>query len=589
MGYYAYKRMPFGLKGAPAAFCELISTAFAPVLGKTVEAWMDDLATSSDNFDDHLAAIRMILETCQKHRLSLNPAKCELFTSGMVRCRNYLSKKGRQPDAAEVHAVIEWKEPSNAVEVLQFVNFAGHYRALIKDFARLTEPLSSITKGVTYPRHQKGRNGGISKGAYKAALYATKVKWTDDLCNSFVAVKSALTSFPVLRSPNYSLPFKVETDASLRGFGAILSQDFMYLHPETGKTNTKNHPVAYASRATKVAEKRYSAFLLELVCVKWAFEKFQKYIFGRPLHLITDCEAIAGTLSKQSVSAAHTRWREYIISHNIVRFTHRPGEKTVAADLLSRRTDNPEEDDPTTPDVTIPETWSEYNELQEEKRVRDEERMEKKKDEPSTAAPRRQPKECVTKEKEEELFEATFLAECFRIENQLSSDAPKERMRNEEQFEDITSLISSLQMPADITSAEAGHLRAKAKDFFIADDGTLRKRDDPSLEGGECILARERTKLIDAAHEQMNHAGRDRVLAHLHHRFFWAGMRELVYDCQGCGRKIGTLTLRGGVVEKNTGENANKYVGVFYCTNCVALPPGARAGCRSISSGRTGK
>ncbi|GAA5997972.1 hypothetical protein JCM11641_006219, partial [Rhodosporidiobolus odoratus] len=77
MGFFAYKRMPFGLKGAPAAFCESISTAFEPILGKTVEAWMDNLATSSNSFEDHLQNVRKILETCREHKLSLNPAKCQ--------------------------------------------------------------------------------------------------------------------------------------------------------------------------------------------------------------------------------------------------------------------------------------------------------------------------------------------------------------------------------------------------------------------------------------------------------------------------------------------------------------------------------
>lgn len=53
---------------------------------------------------------------------------------------------------------------------------------------------------------------------------------------------------------------------------------------------------------------------------------------------------------------------------------------------------------------------------------------------------------------------------------------------------------------------------------------------------------------------------------------------ELVYDCQGCRRKIGTLTLRGGAVEKSTGNDASKYLGTFYCTNCAAMPPGSSSG-----------
>ncbi|GJN94397.1 hypothetical protein Rhopal_007477-T1 [Rhodotorula paludigena] len=53
---------------------------------------------------------------------------------------------------------------------------------------------------------------------------------------------------------------------------------------------------------------------------------------------------------------------------------------------------------------------------------------------------------------------------------------------------------------------------------------------------------------------------------------------DLEYDCQNCRRKIGRLTLRGGPVEKPLGDNASKYLGVFYCTSCVAAPPSSSSG-----------
>ncbi|GAA6039210.1 hypothetical protein JCM8097_000471 [Rhodosporidiobolus ruineniae] len=50
---------------------------------------------------------------------------------------------------------------------------------------------------------------------------------------------------------------------------------------------------------------------------------------------------------------------------------------------------------------------------------------------------------------------------------------------------------------------------------------------------------------------------------------------ELTYDCSNCHRKLGTLTLRGGAVEKPqiAGDDPAKYRGVFFCSSCAALPP----------------
>ena len=50
-------------------------------------------------------------------------------------------------------------------------------------------------------------------------------KWTSKLDRAFIAIKAALTSEPVLRSPNYDgSPFVVTTDRCMKGFAGVLSQ-----------------------------------------------------------------------------------------------------------------------------------------------------------------------------------------------------------------------------------------------------------------------------------------------------------------------------------------------------------------------------
>ena len=49
-------------------------------------------------------------------------------------------------------------------------------------------------------------------------------EWTEQCEQSFDALKDALTSAPVLAYPDYSKPFILEMDASLKGLGAVLSQ-----------------------------------------------------------------------------------------------------------------------------------------------------------------------------------------------------------------------------------------------------------------------------------------------------------------------------------------------------------------------------
>lgn len=84
------------------------------------------------------------------------------------------------------------------------------------------------------------------------------------MCQSaFDQLKERLLVLPVLAYPDFSVPFIVTTDGSLRGSGAVLSQ----------KQGGVERVIAYASCGLRGSEKNdgnYSAFKLELLALKWA-------------------------------------------------------------------------------------------------------------------------------------------------------------------------------------------------------------------------------------------------------------------------------------------------------------------------------
>ena len=70
-----------------------------------------------------------------------------------------------------------------------------------------------------------------------------------------------MVTLPVLAYPCFGKDFTLETDASVQGLGAVLSQV---------QEDEKLHPVAYASRALNPSEKNYSVTELETLAVVWA-------------------------------------------------------------------------------------------------------------------------------------------------------------------------------------------------------------------------------------------------------------------------------------------------------------------------------
>ena len=62
----------------------------------------------------------------------------------------------------------------------------------------------------------------------------------------------------MLCTPNVSKPFFLSTDASERGFGAVLEQE---------EEDQKRYSIAYASRQTNPAEAKYAPTKLEVAAL----------------------------------------------------------------------------------------------------------------------------------------------------------------------------------------------------------------------------------------------------------------------------------------------------------------------------------
>jgi hypothetical protein len=112
-------------------------------------------------------------------------------------------------------------------------------------------------------------------------------------------LKEKLTTAPVLAFPACDRDFTVETDASISGIGAVLSQQ---------RDDGKLHPIAYASRSLSSAERNYSVTELETLAVVWARTRFHHYLYGQSVTVVTDHSAVRAILETPNPSCKHARW-----------------------------------------------------------------------------------------------------------------------------------------------------------------------------------------------------------------------------------------------------------------------------------------
>ncbi|KAJ8391411.1 hypothetical protein AAFF_G00090410 [Aldrovandia affinis] len=150
--------------------------------------------------------------------------------------------------------------------------------------------------------------------------------WAPECQQAFDLLKNALTEAPVLRPPDLSLPFVLDTDASNVGMGAVLSQ----VGPEGERA------VAYFSHTFNKAERNYCVTRRELLAVVKAVRHFRYYLCGLPFTIRTDHAALQWLMSFREPEGQVCRWLEKLADFNFT-VEHRAGARHTNADALSRR------------------------------------------------------------------------------------------------------------------------------------------------------------------------------------------------------------------------------------------------------------
>jgi RNase H-like domain found in reverse transcriptase len=132
------------------------------------------------------------------------------------------------------------------------------------------------------------------------------------------------------------MPFIVTTDGCKEGFMCVLAQQSAHTKPDRMVVQ-KQHPITFTSKHTSPTEAKYKLFLLKFTALKFTLNKFSDIIWGFPVEIETDCQALKDTLLSEKPSAVYTWWWDSILAHQIIDMWHVPRKVNVVADGLSRQ------------------------------------------------------------------------------------------------------------------------------------------------------------------------------------------------------------------------------------------------------------
>ena len=197
----------------------------------------------SKNWKDHIRHIREILRRLGHAGLTVKQKKCQFAKSRCTYLGHVVGNGEGRPEQSKLQAVEDF-------QVCASLGLTGYYRKFIADYAKIATALTDLTR--------------------KSA--PNKVAWSSACEKAFEALKKALGSASVLRSPDFNRMFILQTDASNRGIVAVLSQ-----HDDDGT----ERPVAFYSRKLLPREERFSTMERECLAIKLATHAFRVYLLGR--------------------------------------------------------------------------------------------------------------------------------------------------------------------------------------------------------------------------------------------------------------------------------------------------------------------
>lgn len=300
-GHYEFRRMPFGLSGAPSTFQRLMNTALTGINGTKAFVYLDDIIVYASDLKDHESKLQDVFSRLRKFNLRLQPSKCQFLQKEVIYLGHLITDEGVKPDPGKIKCVQNHPIPRNTTEIKQFLGLSGYYRRFIEGYSQTAKPLTTLlNKDVPF-------------------------EWSTECQRAFETLKQKLVEAPVLQYPDFGRPFILTTDASQFAIGSILSQG----------TPGQDRPIAYASRTLNKAEQAYSTTEKELLSIVWAVKNFRPYLLGRQFKIYTDHMPLTWLFNVKDPGSRLIRWRIKLAEYQY-EVIYKTGKSNTNADALSR-------------------------------------------------------------------------------------------------------------------------------------------------------------------------------------------------------------------------------------------------------------
>jgi hypothetical protein len=277
-GMYYYITMPFGLRNAGATYQRCMNHVFGEHIGRTVEAYVDDIVVKTRKASDLLSDLETTFKCLRAKGVKLNPDKCVFGVPRGMLLGFIVSERGIEANPEKIAAITNM----------------GPIKDL-KGVQRVMGCLAALSRFISC----LGERG---LPLYRLLRKTERFPWTPEAKEALRNLKTLLTSVPILVPPAAGEALLIYVAATTQ----VVSTAIVVKRQEEGHALLVQRPVYFINKVlseTKVRYPQIQKLLYEVILTR---QKLQHYfeshlvtvVSSFPLGEIIQCREAPGRIAK---------------------------------------------------------------------------------------------------------------------------------------------------------------------------------------------------------------------------------------------------------------------------------------------------
>jgi hypothetical protein len=307
-GMYCYVTMSFGLRNAGATYQRCMQHVFGDHIGRTVEAYVDDIVVKTRKADDLVNDLRVAFDCLRANGVKLNPEKCGV-PRGML-LGYIVSQRGIEPNPEKVTA-LERMGPIQDLKGVQKV--LGCLAALSRFISRLGE------KGLPLYRLLKNHE---------------RFSWTVEAQEALDKLKATLARAPILTPPQDDEPLYLYAAATTQVVSAVIVVE----RTEEGHTLPVQRPVYYISEVLSETKACYPQIQKLLYTVVLARRKLLHYFEAHPVTVVSSFP-LEEIIRNPDAASRIAKWSVELMGETLAYAPRKAIKSQILADFVAEWTD----------------------------------------------------------------------------------------------------------------------------------------------------------------------------------------------------------------------------------------------------------